>query len=227
MNRRLGRLVQKGTDLREKVRHQQALEVLDKALRLALNHRDFKSVADALASRCLTWKHLFQLTAENVYLVLARSDAEAGLALVKAKKLKNLHSAFFRVAEVAVISGDYKTAVADYKLALRHYRGSRTERGDYQYHYGEALYRMGQRAAGLRELNKGLRDIQTFRREVDSFLVNVWESGANMRLCELLWKSKPVEALEYLKSAEHIISRDKRLVMRRKQLAILKQKLNG
>ena len=224
---KIQKLVEKGTNLREKARHEQALEVLDEALRLALRSRDLEGTAAALASRCLTWKHFYQLTGDKAYLYLAQSDASSGFAIVKAKKLKSLHSAFFRVAEIAVLAGDYEDAVSNYKWALRFYRGSHAEKGDYRYHYGQALYLAGRKQAGLRELKGGLRDIQTYRGEVSTFLANVWESGANMRLSELLWKSDGKEAEKHLTTAEKIIMGDKRLVMRRKQLAILRKKLKN
>ena len=221
------KLVQKGTRLREKARHQQALEVLDEALRLSLAARDYRGAADALGARALAWKHLFQLTGDRAYLEFYKADAMTRLSVVKTKKVPALHSAHFRAADHALLTADYKTAATHFRLALKNYCGSWAEKGDYRYHYGEALYRLGGRQTGLRELKDGLRDIQKYRAEVNSFLANIWESGANMVLAELLWKTHGAQAKKYLAEAAKIIAGDKRLIMRKKQLKILERKLKG
>ena len=219
-------LVIKGTNLRERAKHRAALAVLDRALRLALGEKDFASAVDALGARCLTWKHLHQLTEDKAYMALAQSDAWASLLIVQAKGLKKLnHSAHFNVAKIAVIAKDFDGATAHYRTALKYYRGSRTERGDYRCHYGEALFRAGQRTRGLRTIQAGLQEIQKHRGEVDSFLAHVWESGAHMRLTELLWREERTRAREYLRQAQTIIKSDNRLLMRKKQLHLLTQRI--
>ena len=161
-------------------------------------------------------------------MALAQSDAWASLLIVQAKGMKKLnHSAHFNVAKIAVIAKDFDGAVQHYRTALKHYRGSRTERGDYRCHYGEALFRAGQRTRGLRTIQAGLQEIQKHRGEVDSFLAHVWESGAHMRLAELLWRSRRALASRHLVEAQQIITSDKRLVMRRRQIQILMRRLRA
>lgn len=219
-------LVIKGTNLRERARHRAALAVLDRALRLALDQKDFAGAVEALGARCLTWKHLHQLTGDKAYIALAQSDAAASLFITEEKSLKyHLHSSHFRVAEILMYFKNYPQAIKHYKLALRHYRGTKAEKGDFRYHLGEALFREGQKKLGKATILKGLKEIQDNRREVDSFPAHVWESGALMRLTELMWKEERTRAREYLRQAQTIISSDRRLLMRKKQLRLLTQRI--
>jgi tetratricopeptide (TPR) repeat protein len=222
MTKATRKLTQQVTDLREAGRQQQALALAGRLILRFAKETDYLGLFDVLGSRCLVWKHLFQLTRRKVYRFLMRSDAELGLALSITEKLKSrLHVAHFRMAETLMTFQDYKVAAREYQLALRHYRGNRAERGDFRYHLGEALYRSGKRELGKKTILQGLQEIQANRDAVDSFLANVWESGAYMRIAELLWKSKPKKAKQYLGEAKRIIESDKLLVMRRKQFQIL------
>ncbi len=215
-----------GSTLREQASHAAALSFLNAAIALFVTGKDYSGLISALGSRCLTWKHLLQLTGDRAYAVLAKKDAEACLELTRMKGVKaHLHTSHFRVAEILIYFKDYSGAIKHYELALRHYRGTRAEKGDFRYHLGEALFRNGQENLGKATILKGLKEIQDNRREVGSFLSHVWESGALMRLTELLWPSERQLARDYLARARQIISRDQRLVMRKKQLRLLTQRI--
>lgn len=213
------KLISKITDLREAGHHQQALALAGRLILRFLKKTDYRALFDVLSSRCLIWKHLFQLSSLQIYRLLMREDARLGLELAQAEGLKSrLHVAHFRLGEALMVFRYYKGAVQQYQLALRHYHGSRL---------GEALYRGGKVRLGEKTLLVGLREIQADRHSVDSFLADVWESGAYMRLAELLRKDKPDQAKLYLDIAEGITKSDKLLIMRKKQLKLLLAKLES
>ncbi|MCL5666766.1 MAG: hypothetical protein M1383_03280 [Patescibacteria group bacterium] len=57
---------------------------------------------------------------------------------------------------------------------------------------------------------------------VDPFLAKVWLSGGYLKLAVLLKNDEREEAEKFLELAKGIIASDKRLVLRRKQLAALR-----
>lgn len=155
---------------------------------------------------------------------MARKDAEASLAIAELHKLETvLGSSYFRLGEIDMLFEDYDSAVENYQRSLDHYHGTDCERGDYRYHLGEALYRLGKKEEAKEQLYLGLKEIQDHADQVDSFLVHVWESGAHMRLADLLRTDEPEKAKEHLAKAEEIINSDPKLVIRKRQLAELKK----
>ena len=209
---------------REEDKHLEALQLIEAALIEYQQAKDYAGFAQALQSRCLTYKHLFLLHNDRVYALLAQHDAQASLAIAQLHDLKTLlGSSYFRLGEIAMLFDDYGQAVEYYQQALANYHGTNCEKGDYQYHLGEALYRLGQKAEGKKELVQGLQAIQANAHEVDSFLAHVWESGAHLRLAELLKVDEPAEAQQHLTAAEQIITADPKLIIRKRQLEELKK----
>jgi tetratricopeptide (TPR) repeat protein len=213
---------------REEDKHHEALQLIEAALVEYQLTKDYAGFAQALQSRCLTYKHLFLLHNDQVFALLAQHDAQASLAIAQLHDLKtSLGSSYFRLGEIAMLFDDYDQAVKYYQQALTNYHGTNCEKGDYQYHLGEALYRLGQKAEGKRELTQGLQAIQTNAHEVDGFLAHVWESGAHLRLAELLKTDEPAEARQHLATAEQIINADPKLIIRKRQLKNLRGDFGG
>ncbi len=213
-----------GGKLREEDKLEESVIYETLALVKFAKAKDYAEVSDTLQSRFLTWKHLFLLTKDDVYLELAMKDAQASLSITQRLKVKGFHSkCYFRMGEAYMLEGDYKSAVPNYTKALKFYNGSLSEKGDYRYHLGEALYRSGNKKLGKEEMMKGLQEIENGKSGVDSFVFNVWKSGCLMRLAELLRDDSNNEAKVYLRSAGEIINSDKRLVIRKRQFEELKR----
>lgn len=206
-------------ELRENDKHVEALQLIEIAIVDYQKEGNYVGLTKALQSRILIYKHLFFLSNDEVYAILAIQDAESSLRIAEKHNLHDvLSSCYFRLGEAENLFKNYANAVDNFKKALEKYSGSNAEKGDYKYHLGEALYRTGNVAEGKEVMLQGLEEIQNNRNEVDSFLINVWESGCYIKLAELLKNDEPDKAKEYLNKAEKISESDNKLVIRRRQI---------
>jgi len=222
----LQELHEKGWKKREEELFEEALVYLEVALKRAVEEREYEIAVDVLKDRCLVWKHLFLVSREEGFAVLAKKDAEGMLEIARKQKLeKKLGTSYFRLGEVAMMVGEFERAVGYYQQALEHYQGSLAEKGDYRYHLGEAMYRAGDKSDGEQMMLEGIEEIKKGAREVDSFLVNVWMSGGYMRLASCLVKDKKKKARKYWRRAKEIAEEDERLVIRRRQIEEMGERL--
>jgi tetratricopeptide (TPR) repeat protein len=198
----------------------EALKLLEEAIIGYQIEKDYEGIAQALQSRELTYKHLFLVSKDGVFALLARKDAETSLEIIqKHNILSRLGSCYFRLGDVEILFENYEQAAANYQKALDSYQGTNSEKGDYKYHLGTALGMLGKTKEAEEIMLQGLSEIQQNRGEVDSFLTHVWESGCLMRLAELLAEKDLKKAKEYLQQAREIIENDPKLVIRKRQLA--------
>ena len=79
----------RGAVLREKDCLEEALVFLTLSLVYLQKEGKYAELVDALKDRCLTWKHLFLLTKEKAYAILARKDAESMLEITRIYNLKD------------------------------------------------------------------------------------------------------------------------------------------
>lgn len=214
-------------EAREQDRLVDALPLLERAIVGYQQERNYAGIADALSSKVLVYKHLFYTTQDKVYVDLAQSAGELSLAIMQKHNLDNqIHVGYFRLGEIAMLVENYPQAIANYEQALTTYKGgTNAEHGDYQYHLGEAMYRSGDHEQGKALLLQGLQEITDHQGEVDPFLAHVWQSGCYLRLAELLAPVDHDSAVRYLGEAEKIIHDDPKLVIRKRQLAELREKL--
>lgn len=211
--------------LREQDKHVEALEFIEQAIVAYQKEKDYKGLAKALQSRVLIYKHLFLLTNDDVFGLLAQKDAESSLEIAQKNILTNIiASCYFTLGVVAGNFGDNKRAIESYQKALDNYTGTKAELGDYRYHLGTVQYFDGIKEEGKKNMLKGLKEIQENRSEIDPFLANVWESGCYMRLAEVLKDDEPKKAKEYLIQAKKIIDSDEKLIIRKRQWEKLAKK---
>jgi tetratricopeptide (TPR) repeat protein len=213
-----------GGKLREKDNLEESLTYETLALVKFIKNKDYKNVVDTLQARFLTWKHMFLLSKDIVILELAKKDAQASLSIAERLKIKNIYSkCYFRMGEACMLADNYEDAMSYYSKALHFFKGSLSEKGDYRYHLGVALYRSGKKDEGYKTMLNGLSEIEEGKGRVDSFLYNVWKTGCLMRMAEMLKTDKPAKAREYIRLAENIINKDKRMVIRKRQLKEIKR----
>lgn len=212
------RFHQKAEELREQDKHLEALKFCDEAIIAYQKEKDYLGLSSVIQSRVLIYKHLFLLTQDFCFTVLAQKDAESSLIISQKQKLDNLFSCYFRMGEISMLFKDYQNAILNYQKALSLFPKINSEKGDYQYHLGEAQYLNGNKKEGLKNLLSGLKIIQKYKNQTDSFLINVWQSGCFLKLSKLLQKDNPILSKEYLLKAKSIIDSDKRLIIRKRQL---------
>lgn len=205
--------------LRESDRHLDALKELDQAFVLYQEDGDYQGICETLQSRVLTFKHLYFLTKDLTFAIIAQKEAEASLEVAQNNNVtEKLSSCYFRLGEIAMIFGDFGKVIDWYQKALENYQGLLSEKGDYKYHLGEAQYRSGQKEQGKKTILEGLDEIQKGASEVDPFLIHVWESGLHMKLADLLRDDEPEEAGKHLDEARKIADSDPKLIIRRRQI---------
>jgi tetratricopeptide (TPR) repeat protein len=220
----LQKLHEQAESAREEDRLLDALKLYEEVIVQAQEIGDHHRIADALQGRCLTYRHLFLLTNDKAFAVIAKTAAVASLEITEHYKITDLESScHFRLGEIAMLTDDFAQGVTSYKKALEVHTGSKAEYGDYHYHLGEALYKSGRKEEGKKALFAGLKEIQQNREEVDSFVANVWESGAHGRIAEALREDEPEEAKKHLETAKRIVESDARLIIRRRQVEALEK----
>ena len=116
-------------------------------------------------------------------------------------------------------------AIENYQQALDNYPQEEAEKGDFQYHLGEAQYKSGDKINGKQNLIDGIKLIEKYQDGTDSFLIHVWTSGGYMRKAECLYSDFPNESQQAFIKAKDIINSDDRLVIRKRQLIEIEEKL--
>lgn len=211
-------LIAKANQLREADNLLESLQTIEEALVILDKESSFQGFADALQVRVLTYKHLFYLSKNNLFALLAQKDAKASLQIAQEHSLNDfIYTCYFRLGEVFMLTNDYQKAAQNYQQALENFKATDCEKGDYTYHLGEALYLSGDKEKGKKKLFEGLKLIQDNSSQVDPFLAHVWESGAHMRIADLLKDVEPEVAEDHLQQAKQIIDSDPKLIIRKRQ----------
>lgn len=220
-------LRQLADQIREQGRSVIALNIYDQALVKYQERGDYSGVIGVLCGRFISWQHLFNRGEDKLYAILARKEAEAMLDIAKEYSIQDRdHLLHFLLGKSCILLKDFPSAEAEFKKAIELFPGSAPEKGDWLAHLGEALFLNGHQEEGERMIVEGIAYIEAHLDKVDSFRAHVWISGAYLRLAKVLINDKKIEpAKNYLARAEEIILSDDRLVVRKEQLQILKERL--
>lgn len=213
MTKSVKSLHQQAEKLREDDKLLEALKLYEEVIIAYQQEKDYPGIVEALGGRCLTYKHLFLLKKDFVYLNLAYYSAKSSLKIAKHYKINSkTYRCYFRLGEMEMLKENYLKAEKYYSKSLVEYPQENAEKGDFQYHLGEAQYLNGDTETGLKNIFLGLDQIRKFKSKTDSFLINVWESGSLMKLYTFTKDKK------YLNEAQKIIDSDPRLIIRRRQI---------
>ncbi|MBA3957812.1 MAG: hypothetical protein H0X51_05395 [Parachlamydiaceae bacterium] len=212
--------LQKQADtLREEGKSLQAIDLYNHAIVQYQEEKDYAPMMESLTGRLLAWKHLFYKTNDKLYAFFVKKEAESMLAIAQEYNLMNrLYLIHFLNGTSAILLKDYPTAENEFYQAITIYPFDNTEKGDWMAHLGEAIYRNGRKEEGEKMILQGVQQMQNHSTEVDSFLLNVWISGAYLRLAKLLYNGDATKSQEFLNKATTIIDADSRLVIRKQQL---------
>lgn len=212
--------LQKEADiLREEGKSLKAIDVYNQAIVRYQEDRDYSNMMGALTGRLLSWKHLFYKTEDKIYAIFVKKEAEEMLEIAKEHNLLNrLHLIHFLNGTSAILLKNYSSAEIEFKKAVELYPSENAEKGDWIAHLGDAMYRNGKKEEGKNMILQGISLIKERSSQIDSFLFNVWVSGAYLRLAKLLKTDNPEESQLFLNQAKEIIDSDNRLVIRKQQL---------
>lgn len=196
-----------------------AIDLYNQAIVHYQESKDYSSMMGALTGRLLSWKHLFYKTEDKIYAIFVKKQAEEMLEIAKTYNLLDrLYLIHFLNGASAILLKDYNSAEKEFDLAIQLYPLENAEKGDWIAHLGDAMYRNGKKEEGQKILLNGVEIIKERSSHIDSFLLNVWVSGAYLRLAKLLKTDNPDESQMFFKEAKEIIDSDNRLVIRKQQL---------
>lgn len=212
--------LQKRADvLREEGQSLKAIDVYNQVIVRYQEDRDYANMIGALTGRLLSWKHLFYKTGDKIYAIFVKKEAEAILEVAKEHGLRDrIHLFHFLNGTSAILLNDYPAAEKEMGQAVELYPNDNAEKGDWMAHLGEAIYRNGRKDEGRKLILQGVQFIEEKSSQIDSFLFNVWVSGAYLRLAKLLKPDNQGESEVFLGKAKKIIDSDDRLVIRKHQL---------
>lgn len=214
--------------LREEGKTLDALNLYNQALVNYQQKHDYNGILGVLSGRLISWQHLFNHEEDKVYAILARKEAESMLVIAQEYGIHDRdYQIHFLFGKSCIFLKDFKCAEIEFKQAVDLYPQDNAEKGDWLAHLGEAIYKNGRKEEGERVILEGVQQIQTHQEEEDSFKINVWISGAYLRLAKVLISDQKVEQAKiYLSKGEQVVLKDPRLVIRKQQLEILKKKMD-
>lgn len=199
-----------------------ALQLIDEAIITYQEAKNYLGVAEALADRSLSLRHLYQKTNDKAYLHIANAEMEASVEIAKESGDKTaLALPYFNLAKIQEELGKLDKALANYKQALEYMisnppvsHNRAAVLADMKMHTETCAYATGDKSA-LERAEKALEELKTS--DEVSYNKNVWVSGAHMRIATALKTDDLEKAEEYLQKAKEIIDSDSRLELRKKQ----------
>lgn len=214
--------------LREEGKTLDALNLYNQALVGYQQKHDYDGILNALCGRLISWQHLFNEKEDKVYAILARKEAESVLAIAQEYNIHDRdYLIHFLLGKSCIFLKDFNCAEIEFKKAIDLLSKDDAQKGDWLAHLGEAVYKNGRKEEGERIILEGVQQIQKHQNEFNSFQINVWISGAYLRLAKILMSDGQIEQAKiYLSKGEEVVLNDPRLVIRKQQLEILKRKLN-
>lgn len=215
--------------LREEGQSLKAIDLYNYAIVSYQTDHDYINMMGALTGRLLAWKHLFYKTEDHIYAIFVKKEAEAMLEIANEHKLLNkFYLIHFLNGTSAILLEDYPDAEKEFRQAVELYPFDNAEKGDWMAHLGEAMYRNGKKEEGKNMILQGVQKIQEKSSQIDSFVFNVWVSGAYLRLAKRLKPDHAEASQSFLNQAKKIIDSDERLVIRKQQLeSFMKENENG
>lgn len=221
---KINNLIEKAQNQREDGMFAAALDTCNAALLLSGNNKNRERSVQCLVDRAIVFRHLFEQNNDMLFAILVRKDAETILEMVKIWGVsERLHTAYYMLGQAALLFQDYVSAEKWFFKSLRYFKGNLTEKGSWRYHWAKALYLIGEKKRALLAFSQSFMEINKNSGKVDNFLQNVYLSGAYCNFAQVLAKDDLKEARKYLQLGKEIIHKDKRLVVRKRQLKELEK----
>lgn len=199
-----------------------ALKFLDEATILYEEEGDFLGFAEVQASRFLTYRHLFEKTGYNGFLILAKFSAMSSVEIAeKCQDPKALAMPLYNLAKVQEDLKEYPEAIASYNKTIDAFTSNPPDQhnrpgvlADMKIHLHVCRYKNGEKEA-LGDILAAISELEAT--DEPKFNKDVWMSGGYMRLAELLKDEDQDKAKEHLQKAKEIIDANPELVLRKGQ----------
>lgn len=213
-------------ELREQGQTLQSIALYDQALDQFQKEKNYNGMFSVINGRLIAWKHLFYESEEPLYALFVRQHAEALQFLVQKHGLSDRQALVsFQLGTAHTQLKEYKEAEAELTKAFQLYPRDDAEKGDWLAHLGFVQYLNGKKELGKANILEGIAQIKANTSTADAFRINVWLSGAYLRLAILLEKDEPELSRTYSEQAETIIKAHPELAIRSRQLAKWKKML--
>ncbi|MBI3984952.1 MAG: hypothetical protein HY344_03355 [Candidatus Levybacteria bacterium] len=216
-------LHKKAEEARESEDFTKALTLCDQALVEYQKEGNVAGFAEVLSSKVLTLRHLYEQTADQKYIILAKHIAKASVEIAqKGDDPKALAIPLFNLGKTQQTLGEYTDAIENIKEAIanlmqnpppHHNRPSVVL--DMTLHLSVCEYKNGDKSA-LERAEKALLDLAAA--EEDQYEKDVWLSGGYIEIAEMLRADDPQKAKEALQRAKELIDANPKLILRKKQL---------
>lgn len=219
---------QQAEQLREDDQQLAALKAVEEAIIGYQQQGNYSKLAEALLSRFLAYKHLYQQTADKAYAHLAQSDAQTSLKIAQEHQAQDQFArCHFYVGESALLLDNPQQAEQEMRQAYQTADTDNLERSYFQYHWGSSLVELGRTQEGIEQIKQALANLEAQPEQPSKFTNSAWRVGALMELARIYIKQGVKErAQEMIDQADQIIKQQPELKVRQKQLTALKSKLS-
>ncbi len=224
MNNDVRGLLIQAEQARERGDFKRALELLGDAIVASIDEREEEKLVDILSAQALVFRHLFDKTQNESYLLLAKHSSLNAVEL--AEKFNDptlLCVANYNLGKVNEILKNFEDALASYKAAVFQKIDRPAMTAEMETRLAVLEFRMGDNEA-MGRFEKAVSELVEAQ-ESDNYSKAVWLSGAYMHMADALIGKDNDKAKTMLSEAEKVIASDMRLKLRKEQLNKLFQKL--
>ena len=215
----------------EKGEFLEALKLEDEAMIVYGEDGDGFGFSEIQAMRTLTYRHLYEQTGNEGYLIKAKHEAMSSVALAEfdedeyslAIPLVGLGRIMADLADFPHAAENFQRAVAILEKYPEGKHSRKSVIADYKVHLGVALYRAGDEAA-FSMAEEALEELGAST-DASAYEKGVWLSGGHMKIAEAVNKTDREKAMEHMRAAKKIIDSDEKLKLRLEQWNRLEERL--
>lgn len=223
-------LHKKEEQTREKGDSLEALNIADKATAAYLQEGNIEGASAVQSAKFLTFRHLFDKTGDENYLILAKYAAEAAAEMAKkSNNPKALIVPLFNLAKSYQDLEEFQKAVDTYKQAIASLTANPSNNSnasavmqDMIVHLSVCEYKNGDKSA-LERAELALSKLTETTGATD-YEKEVWVSGGYLKIADMLRTDDLEQAKIALEKAAEIIESNPELVLRKIQLKNLATK---
>lgn len=217
----------------EKGNFLEALKLEDEAMIVYGEDGDESGFSEIQAMRTLTYRHLYEQTGFEGYLVKAKHEAMASVELAEMSEdeyslaipLAGLGRIMADLAEFSHAAENFQRAVAILEKYPEGQHSRKSVMADYKVHLQVALYHAGDEAA-LSAAEEALEELEAST-DASAYEKGVWLSGGHMKIAEAVNKVDRGKATEHMRMAKKIIDSDEKLKLRLEQWNKLEERLRS
>jgi len=201
----------------------EALQFADQAIYYYQQEKDNFGISDAMCSKILTYRHLFEQTNDTNFLILAKHAGEAAVEINKSPiSLTRLGQAYKSLENWKKAEENFEEAIAEFEKNPPKHHNREAVLLDMKNQLFSSMYRNGDKSA----LEKMLQNIEKLNNTEElKYNKDVWLSGAHMEIAEMTNNEDKNLSKKHFDIAKDIIDNNQELVLRKKQLEKLNEKL--